>query len=46
MKYLVEIIREVLETMLAEELNQHLTEERKNLSNDFNNRKNGYNFKI
>ena len=40
------MVKEVLETMLAEELNRHLTEERKNLGNDFNNRKNGYNSKI
>jgi transposase-like protein len=33
------IVKEALETMLAEELDQHLTEERKNLGNDFNNRK-------
>ena len=40
------MVKEVLETMLAEELNRHLIEERKNLGNDFNNRKNGYNSKI
>ena len=39
------MVKEVLETMLAEELNQHLGAERKNLGNDFNNRKNGYNSK-
>ena len=39
------MVKEVLETMLAEELNQHLTGERKNLGNDFDNRRNGYNSK-
>jgi putative transposase len=40
------MVKEVLETMLAEELNRHLIEERRNLGNDFNSRKNGYNSKI
>ena len=39
------IVKEALETMLAEELSQHLTEERKNLGSGFDNRKNGYNSK-
>ena len=42
----MEMVKELLETMLADELNQHLTEERKNLGNNFNNRKNGYNSKF
>ena len=40
-----DMIKEVLETALNEELNQHLGQERQELSNDFNNRKNGFNSK-
>jgi transposase-like protein len=39
------MVKEVLETMLAEELNQHLTQEKSNLGGEFNNRRNGYNSK-
>lgn len=39
------MIKEVLETALNEELNQHISEERVELGNDFNNRRNGYNSK-
>ena len=39
------MIKEVLGAMLAEELNQHLSEERKNLGSVFDNRRNGYNSK-
>ena len=39
------MVKDVLETMLSEELNQHLSSERKELNSDFNNRKNGYNSK-
>lgn len=43
-----DMIKEILETALAEELNQHLKQEQKesgNGGNDFNNRRNGYNSK-
>jgi len=39
------MIKEILETALNEELNQHLASEKQNSGNDFNNRKNGYNSK-
>ncbi len=39
------MIKEILETALNEELNQHLALEKQNSGNDFNNRKNGYNSK-
>ena len=38
-------IKDILETALSEELNQHLGQEKQELSNDFNNRKNGFNSK-
>ena len=38
-------VKEVLEVMLAEELNQHLGVEKKNLGSGFDNRRNGYNSK-
>ena len=40
-----DMIKEVLETALNEELNQHIGEEKSELGNDFNNRKNGYSSK-
>ena len=40
-----DMLKDILETALAEELNQHLSSEKSNLGNDFNNRKNGYNSK-
>ena len=39
------MVKEVLETMLTEELNQHLVGERKNFGSGFDNRRNGYNSK-
>ncbi len=39
------MIKEILETALNEELNQHLALEEQKLGNDFDNRKNGYNSK-
>lgn len=39
------MIKDILETALSEELNQHLGQEKQELSNDFNNRKNGFNSK-
>jgi transposase-like protein len=39
------MVKEALETILAEELNQHLTGERQNLGNGFDNRRNGHNSK-
>jgi transposase-like protein len=40
-----DMIKDILETALGEELNQHLDLEKLNLGDDFNNRKNGYNSK-
>jgi putative transposase len=40
-----DMIKEILETALSEELNQHLKREKQEFSNDFNNRKNGFNSK-
>ena len=40
-----DMIKDILETALGEELNQHLDLEKLNLGNDFNNRKNGFNSK-
>jgi len=40
-----DMIKDILETALGEELNQHLDSEKLNLGNDFNNRKNGFNSK-
>ncbi len=40
-----DIIKEILETVLSEELNQHLVLEKQKLGDDFDNRKNGYNSK-
>jgi transposase-like protein len=39
------MIKDILETALGEELNQHLDLEKLNLGDDFNNRKNGFNSK-
>ena len=39
------MVKDVLETMLSEELNQHLSSEQKDLGSNFDNRKNGYNSK-
>ena len=39
------MVKDVLETMLSEELNQHLSSQRKDLGSNFDNRKNGYNSK-
>jgi len=39
------MIKDILETALNEELNQHLAQEKQNSGNDFNNRKNGHNSK-
>lgn len=39
------MIKDILETALNEELNQHLAQEKLNAGNDFNNRKNGHNSK-
>ena len=39
------MIKDILETALNEELNQHLASEKQNSSNDFSNRKNGHNSK-
>jgi transposase-like protein len=39
------ICKEILETALGEELNQHLQQEEQYLGNDCDNRKNGYNSK-
>lgn len=39
------MIKEILETALNEELNQHLAKEKSDLGNNFNNRKNGHNSK-
>lgn len=39
------MVKDVLETMLSEELSQYLDGERKGQNSDFNNRKNGYNSK-
>ncbi len=39
------MIKEILETALGEELNQHLQQEKQYLGNDCDNRKNGYNSK-
>ena len=39
------MVKDVLETMLSEELNQHLSSKRKDLGSNFDNRKNGYNSK-
>ena len=41
-----DMIKEVLETALSEELNQHIATKKSELGKDFNNRKNGYNTKI
>jgi transposase-like protein len=41
-----DMIKEILETALGEELNQHLQQEKQYIGNDFDNRKNGYNSKI
>jgi len=40
-----DMIKEVLETALSEELNQHIATEKSELGKDFNNRKNGHNSK-
>ena len=40
-----DMIKEILETALGEELNQHLQQEKQYIGNDFDNRKNGYNSK-
>ena len=40
-----DMIKDILETALGEELNQHLDLEKLNLGDDFNNRKNGFNSK-
>lgn len=40
-----DMIKDILETALSEELNQHLAAEKQNSGNDFNNRKNGHNSK-
>jgi transposase-like protein len=40
-----DMIKEVLETALDEELNQHITSEKSELGTEFNNRRNGYNSK-
>lgn len=40
-----DMIKEILETALSEELNQHLVLEKQKLGDDFDNRKNGYNSK-
>ena len=45
MVYFSDMIKEVLETALSEELNQHIATEKSELGKDFNNRKNGYNSK-
>ncbi len=39
------MIKDILETALSEELNQHLIQDKKESGNDFNNRRNGYNSK-
>lgn len=39
------MVKEILETALNEELNQHLVKEKFDLGNNFNNRKNGHNSK-
>ncbi len=39
------MIKDILETALNEELNQHLASEKQNSGNDFSNRKNGHNSK-
>ena len=40
-----DMIKEILETALSEELDQHLKQEKREVGNDSNNRKNGYNSK-
>lgn len=40
-----DMIKDILETALSEELNQHLGKEKQELSDDFCNRKNGFNSK-
>lgn len=40
-----DMIKDILETALNEELNQHLAQEKQNSGNNFNNRKNGHNSK-
>lgn len=40
-----DMVKDILETALNEELNQHLAQEKLNSGNDFNNRKNGHNSK-
>lgn len=40
-----DMIKDILETALNEELNQHLAREKQNLGNNFSNRKNGHNSK-
>ena len=40
-----DMIKEVLETALDEELNQHISSEKSDLGTEFNNRRNGYNSK-
>ena len=40
-----DMIKDILETALSEELNQHLAQEKQNSGNNFSNRKNGYNSK-
>ncbi len=39
------MIKDILETALGEELNQHLKQEQQELGNNFSNHKNGYNSK-
>ena len=39
------MIKDILETALSEELNQHLAQEKQNSGHNFNNRKNGHNSK-
>ena len=39
------MIKDLLETALSEELNQHLAQEKQNSGNNFSNRKNGHNAK-